>query len=201
VRRPRSSIKDPGAWVADFIRRRKPLPASFETSRQRNARLEAENKRIETIQNARDAAEAAEAEKTARLTAQFESLPEPARLALLAQVKAESLAKTPNIGRWLKIDPEADMFLLAAARRHLDHGWTWEPALGHKSGVPSSHPLQEPAVQASQNEPVLARENRGDFATVLQTILTRPQLAAPVEQGSVKQAPAQTSPVNTDPVW
>jgi hypothetical protein len=208
VHRPKSTVRNPGAWVADFIRKKKPLPPTFETSRQREARLEATKAKKQAHEQEIQAAEASEAIEVARLTAQYQALPEPARLVLLEQVKAETLAAHPKMAPWLKSDPEADMFLMAAARRHLKTGWGWEPAPDHKSAPPSSHPLQEASTVStpegetpSHNESILARENRGDFATVLQSILTTPQLSAPVEQGTVEQAPAQTSPPKPDPIW
>jgi hypothetical protein len=200
VHRPGSTVKDPGAWVAGFIRKRKPLPAAFETSRQRKARQEAEFAKAEAVRREHQASIEQEEAETKNLTLKFEALPEPARLALLEQVKAE---QPSQMAHWLKTNPEASSFLMARARMKLKDGWIWqEPHYATNPTTRQATPLQESATdKPSQNETILAQEKRGDFATVLQTILTTPQLPAPVEQGSVKPAPVQTSPAKTDPVW
>jgi len=212
IAQKKGKITNPPGFYISLLQRNVPIPPSFETSQARKARQEAEFAKRQAFQNEQAAALAAEEAEEVRLTAQFEQLPEPDRLALLLQVKAEQLKKYPNMAHWLKTNPGADSFLKAGARRKLREGWQLPAAQSEPKHPEKAQTSQSGNPHYATNPPVRQADRLQEIAPVqtvaeqpqpapgyplenLAAVLATPQLPAPaaVEQSAVKPAPAAES--------
>lgn len=119
----RGEIKNAPGFYIERLRANVALPSTFETSKARKAREEAEFAKSEAIRKEREDRLAAEEAQSASLQAQLDGLAEADRLNLLAEVKAEQIAKAPQMTHWLNTNTEATSFLHAGARLKLKNGW------------------------------------------------------------------------------
>ena len=123
IARQHGRIDNPPGFYISLLQRNVPVPPSFLSSRKAKAIQETNDRKQQALQHQAEAARSAEDAEAARLAAQFDQLAEHDRLALLAQVKAEQLAKTPQMRYWLDTNPDGSSFLTAAARKKLKGGW------------------------------------------------------------------------------
>jgi hypothetical protein len=184
---PRKKWDNPSGFYFRLLQQRSKPPATFETSTQKKARLEATQAQQQARQQEQETRLAAEDAETAALNAQIEALSPDDRQALLSQCLAELISQHPNLAAYFKTHPEAideDGAIRARARNKLKTGWqppqhtpTENPhqTINEPSG--QATPLQEPAPADPLN---------------LEAILSTPQLAPTVEQTPVE--PTEAAP-------
>ena len=125
----RNEIKNPPGFYIHLLEQRITPPPTFESSRARVARQGAEFAQVEAIRQAQTNQLAAEEAASAALNTQIDSLAPGDHLALLAQAKADLLARHPRpdqLEYYFQTHPEAesqDGSLRARARTLLKEGW------------------------------------------------------------------------------
>lgn len=185
---PKKKWDNPAGFYIHLLKQLAKPPATFETSRARKAREEAEFAKAEAIQKEREAALKAEAVETASLQAQLDNLAEEGRLALFAEVKA---AAPPQMAHWLTTaDPEVNSFLQAGARKKIREGW--KPAQAETTPQDENSPASEPEnPHYATNQPTRQATHLQAFMENMQAVLTTPQLPAPAQETAVEPAPAE----------
>ena len=203
IEQSRGKITNPPGFYISLLQRDVPVPATFESSRARNARLAAEKEQLQALAD-RQAANLAEEEvERQKLDSQIAALPEADRLALLQQAKAELLAQHPNMAMFFKTHPDSaveDGSIKVRMRNLLAQGWKpaqtkTQPEKPHYATNPDirqATPLQETApvqsTPADQPKPVVppAADTWGTpFSTHLNLVLSTLQLGAPLATAPV----------------
>jgi hypothetical protein len=187
---PRKKWDNPPGFYISLLKGQAKPPATFETSRQKRARLEAEEERQQTVLELRESALAAEAAETASLQNQLDTLSEPDRLALFAEAKTERLATAPQMAHWLTTpDPEVNSFLQAAARKKLKEGWKPAgpaiPTQAENTTAPEPENPHYALNPATRQEPALEELPPRDVLN-LAALLSTPQLPAPTPETVVE---------------
>jgi hypothetical protein len=201
IEQARGKITNPPGFYISLLQRDILVPTTFETSRARKARQDAESAQAEAIQKERQAALAAEEAERQKLDSEIAELPEEARLALLSQAKADVLAKHPNMAVFFHNHPDSaieDGAVRATIKTLLSQGWTWKPHQAINPPVRQDDPLQEtlPVEPASKGQAI---GQPSPMMPNLQAILSTPQLSPPpVEQAAVEPAPAPNAPDISD---
>lgn len=202
IEQSRGKITNPPGFYISLLQRDVPVPATFETSRTRNARLAAEKEQLQALADRQAANLAQEEAEHQKLDSQIAALSEDARLALLSQAKAELLAQHPNMAMFFKTHPDSaveDGSVKVRMRNLLAQGWkpaqpTTQPENPHYAKNPDirqATPLQETApvqVAADQPKPVVppaADTWDTPFSTHLNLVLSTLQLGAPLATAPV----------------
>jgi molybdopterin-biosynthesis enzyme MoeA-like protein len=212
----RNPIQNAPGFYISHLRRNVPVPPTFETSQAKKSRQDAILAQQEALRKQKEDTQSQEETEEAALNALFDALTEPDRLVLLSEVKAEKLAVAPKMAHWFEMNPEANSFLLAGARKKLKEGWTpkraGEPETTTTPQVEESHYAINPDIrqatslqespemttaaqpeQGSRGEPITPTVDYLNLKAILATLQLMVPLA--VEQPAVKPAPAATQPV------
>jgi hypothetical protein len=220
ARGTRQEIKNPAGFYIHLLEERIIPPSTFESSRARKSRQEAESaKRQAFVDQQRITLEAEEADRQ-RLDAPIDALPAEDRQILFAQAKAALLKERPQMADFFRLHPDSaieDAAVRKRMREFLTSGWqpshpipkSESPHYAINPSIRQATPLQETAPVPDTG--ILARGQNATtppkFGDVLnlKNILTTPQLPAPVEQAAVELAPATESQPEsmpkTDPIW
>ena len=202
IEQSRGKITNPPGFYISLLQRDVPVPATFESSRARNARLAAEKEQRQALADRQAANLAQEEAERQKLDAQIAALPEVDRLALLSQAKAELLAQHPNMAMFLKTHQGSaveDGSVKVRMRNLLAQGWkpaqlTTQPEKPHYATNPDirqATPLQETApVQVAADQPKPTAQPAADtwntpFSTHLNLVLSTLQLSAPLATAPV----------------
>jgi hypothetical protein len=220
-----STIHTPAGFVVDLLRNRKTPPPTFESSRARIAREEAESAKRQAVTDRQMAALEAEEAERQRLDAPIAAMAAEDRQSLFSQAKEALLKERPQMADFFRLHPDSaveDAAVRKRMREFLASGWkTTQPTpesqnLHYAINPPirQATPLQEPApvsatppgqgsdLQTVADQPQSAKGYRLEN---LAAILSTPQLQASVEQAAVELAPAaeslSESLVKPDPIW
>jgi hypothetical protein len=202
IEQSRGKITNPPGFYISLLQRDVPVPATFESSRARNARLAAENEQLQALADRQAANLAQEEAERQKLDSQIAALPEEARLALLAQAKAELLAQHPNMAMFFKTHQGSaveDGSVKVRMRNLLAQGWqppkpTTQAEKPHHATNPDirqATPLQETApVRTAADQPKPVTPPAADtwntpFSTHLNLVLSTLQLGAPLATAPV----------------
>jgi hypothetical protein len=127
IARKRGHIDNPPGFYISLLQRNVPVPPDFVSSRKAKAIEEANSAEQQALRKQHEEAIAAEEAQTASLDSLIEQLSETARLALLAQAKAELIAQYPGMATFFKTRPDAaaaDGAVRAKMRKLITEGWT-----------------------------------------------------------------------------
>jgi hypothetical protein len=202
IEQSRGKITNPPGFYISLLQRNVPVPATFETSRARNTREKAEKEQQQAFADRQSAAIAQEEAERQKLDAQIAALPEQARLALLAQAKAELLSQHPGMATFFKTHPESaleDGSVKVRMRNLVAQGWQLpqpptQPENPHYATNPDirqATPLQEAApvqtVADQPQPPALPADDEWDtsFSSHLNLVLSTLQLPATVATAPV----------------
>jgi hypothetical protein len=206
IEQSKGKITNPPGFYISLLQRDVPVPATFETSRTRNARERAEKEQRQAFTDRQAAALAQEEAERQKLDAQIAALPAEARLALLAQAKADLLTQHPGMAVFFKTHPESaveDGSVKVRMRNLVAEGWqppkaTPQPENPHyaiKPDIRQAAPLQETApVQTVVDQPQPAPRPADEewdtpFSTHLNLVLSTLQLSAPLATAAVVVEP------------
>lgn len=185
IAQSRTPITNPPGFYISSLQRNVPVPSTFETSQARKARQEAEFAQAEALQKERETAQAAEEAQRAGLDAQITELPASAQEELRTTATADFYRHYPHLAAIAKSRPNSaihDSAIQARMRSMISAGW--KPHYAINPPLRQSDPLQE-------------HHGIGDIVALLDAMLKRPLLPAPVEH--VEPAPAATPPETKTP--
>ncbi len=129
IAQAKGKITNPPGFYISLLLRNVPVPATFETSRARKARLDADSAQRKAVRREREAVAAAEEAENSALDGQIQALSGRARGALMEQARAALLADHPRpefLTNYLKTHPDAETregIVWVRARRMLKEGW------------------------------------------------------------------------------
>jgi hypothetical protein len=129
IAQAKGKITNPPGFYISLLQRNVPVPTTFETSRARKARLDADSAQRKAVRLEREAVAAAEEAENSALDGQIQALSERARGALMEQARAALLADHPRpefLANYLKTHPDAEEregIVWVRARRMLKEGW------------------------------------------------------------------------------
>jgi hypothetical protein len=123
----RGKIANPPGFYISLLKRNVPVPATFETSSQRETREEAESAQQRAFLERQQAELLAEQEERQRQDAPIAALTPEDRQALFTQAQAALLKERPQMADFFRLNPSSaieDVTVRKRMRELLAHGWS-----------------------------------------------------------------------------